>query len=67
MIRSQRSGCIKAYLNPNGLKYHLEKGTCTNADVRPREALPSLTSAPAPSPTPVPAPESERGALVDPL
>ncbi|KAH6913525.1 hypothetical protein BKA70DRAFT_1421792 [Coprinopsis sp. MPI-PUGE-AT-0042] len=21
-------GCMKAYLNPNGLKYHLEKGTC---------------------------------------
>ncbi|PSR71237.1 hypothetical protein PHLCEN_2v12891 [Hermanssonia centrifuga] len=21
-------GCIKSYLNPNGLKYHLEKGTC---------------------------------------
>ncbi|KZT00958.1 uncharacterized protein LAESUDRAFT_503802 [Laetiporus sulphureus 93-53] len=24
-----RTGCSKAYLNPNGLKYHLEKGTCT--------------------------------------
>lgn len=24
----QRAGCIKSYLNPNGLKYHLEKGTC---------------------------------------
>ncbi|EMD31518.1 hypothetical protein CERSUDRAFT_100375 [Gelatoporia subvermispora B] len=24
-----RPGCTKAYLNPNGLKYHLEKGTCT--------------------------------------
>ncbi|KAH9831512.1 uncharacterized protein C8Q71DRAFT_288894 [Rhodofomes roseus] len=24
-----RPGCSKAYLNPNGLKYHLEKGTCT--------------------------------------
>ncbi|KAK7682540.1 hypothetical protein QCA50_014340 [Cerrena zonata] len=22
-------GCSKQYLNPNGLKYHLEKGTCT--------------------------------------
>ena len=62
---------MQSYLNPNGLKYHLEKGTCTNADVRPREALPSLTSAPAsapsPTPAPAPAPESERGALVDPL
>ncbi|KAH9949919.1 hypothetical protein B0H21DRAFT_819620 [Amylocystis lapponica] len=25
-------GCMKSYLNPNGLKYHLEKGTCTTAD-----------------------------------
>lgn len=25
---AQRPGCIKSYLNPNGLKYHLEKGTC---------------------------------------
>ncbi|KAI0720410.1 hypothetical protein C8Q72DRAFT_890679 [Fomitopsis betulina] len=24
-----RPGCSKAYLNPNGLKYHVEKGTCT--------------------------------------
>ncbi|OCH86482.1 hypothetical protein OBBRIDRAFT_224049 [Obba rivulosa] len=24
-----RLGCTKTYLNPNGLKYHLEKGTCT--------------------------------------
>lgn len=23
------SGCSKQYLNPNGLKYHLEKGTCS--------------------------------------
>ncbi|TFK81719.1 hypothetical protein K466DRAFT_501669 [Polyporus arcularius HHB13444] len=29
-----------SYLNPNGLKYHLEKGTCTNADTRPRGPLP---------------------------
>jgi len=24
-----RPGCTKSYLNPNGLKYHLEKGTCS--------------------------------------
>ncbi|KAG8983552.1 hypothetical protein FRB90_005911 [Tulasnella sp. 427] len=24
-----RPGCTKRYMNPNGLKYHLEKGTCT--------------------------------------
>ncbi|PIL26807.1 hypothetical protein GSI_11143 [Ganoderma sinense ZZ0214-1] len=35
--------CVPArqsYLNPNGLKYHLEKGTCTNADARARDPLP---------------------------
>lgn len=26
-----KSGCTKSYLNPNGLKYHLAKGTCTFA------------------------------------
>ncbi|ETW83480.1 hypothetical protein HETIRDRAFT_417371 [Heterobasidion irregulare TC 32-1] len=25
---AQRPGCTKSYLNPNGLKYHVEKGTC---------------------------------------
>ncbi|RDB29015.1 hypothetical protein Hypma_014970 [Hypsizygus marmoreus] len=25
---SQTPGCTKSYLNPNGLKYHQEKGTC---------------------------------------
>ncbi|KAG9005824.1 hypothetical protein FRB94_003895 [Tulasnella sp. JGI-2019a] len=24
-----KEGCTKRYMNPNGLKYHLEKGTCT--------------------------------------
>ncbi|KAG8890328.1 hypothetical protein FRB98_009396 [Tulasnella sp. 332] len=24
-----KDGCTKRYMNPNGLKYHLEKGTCT--------------------------------------
>jgi hypothetical protein len=28
MFRCPRPGCTKAYLNPNGLKYHVEKGTC---------------------------------------
>ncbi|KAI0260469.1 hypothetical protein BC834DRAFT_547881 [Gloeopeniophorella convolvens] len=23
-----KPGCLKSYLNPNGLKYHLDKGTC---------------------------------------
>ncbi|TFK36755.1 hypothetical protein BDQ12DRAFT_240273 [Crucibulum laeve] len=27
-FRCPNAGCTKAYLNPNGLKYHLEKGTC---------------------------------------
>ncbi|KAG8929383.1 hypothetical protein FRC02_005687 [Tulasnella sp. 418] len=26
-----KPGCTKLYMNPNGLKYHLEKGTCTTA------------------------------------
>ncbi|XP_006459668.1 hypothetical protein AGABI2DRAFT_116628 [Agaricus bisporus var. bisporus H97] len=26
--RCPKAGCTKSYLNPNGLKYHLEKGTC---------------------------------------
>lgn len=29
--------CSKRYLNPNGLKYHMEKGTCTAAGPRPWE------------------------------
>jgi len=28
MYKCPRTGCLKSYLNPNGLKYHLEKGTC---------------------------------------
>ncbi|GJE89786.1 hypothetical protein PsYK624_058940 [Phanerochaete sordida] len=29
------AGCTKRYLNPNGLKYHIEKGTCTDQGPRP--------------------------------
>ncbi|KDQ52730.1 hypothetical protein JAAARDRAFT_80999 [Jaapia argillacea MUCL 33604] len=29
MFKCPQTGCTKSYLNPNGLKYHLEKGTCT--------------------------------------
>ncbi|KAF9534006.1 hypothetical protein CPB83DRAFT_419477 [Crepidotus variabilis] len=32
MFRCPKEGCVKAYLNPNGLKYHLEKGTCKLED-----------------------------------
>ncbi|KAH7881743.1 hypothetical protein F5I97DRAFT_674985 [Phlebopus sp. FC_14] len=28
LYKCPRPGCTKSYLNPNGLKYHLEKGTC---------------------------------------
>ncbi|KAI0955636.1 hypothetical protein AcV7_006250 [Taiwanofungus camphoratus] len=35
-----RRGCSKSYLNPNGLKYHLEKGTCTIA--APLAVVPDL-------------------------
>lgn len=27
-FKCPHNGCTKSYLNPNGLKYHLEKGTC---------------------------------------
>ncbi|KAI0030597.1 hypothetical protein K488DRAFT_72069 [Vararia minispora EC-137] len=27
-FRCPKPGCVKTYLNPNGLKYHLDKGTC---------------------------------------
>ncbi|TEB33475.1 hypothetical protein FA13DRAFT_1708270 [Coprinellus micaceus] len=27
-FKCPHQGCTKSYLNPNGLKYHLEKGTC---------------------------------------
>lgn len=43
---------VQSYLNPNGLKYHLEKGTCTNADARPRGPLPPQEQSPAPQKTP---------------
>ncbi|KAH9910326.1 uncharacterized protein BXZ73DRAFT_109154 [Epithele typhae] len=44
-----------AYLNPNGLKYHLEKGTCTNADTHSRAPLPALgPRAPGPPPPATP-------------
>ncbi|KAI0741241.1 hypothetical protein BC629DRAFT_277497 [Irpex lacteus] len=40
-------GCTKSYLNPNGLKYHLEKGTCVvdPTFVDPTTSLPSLSVA----------------------
>jgi len=28
-FRCPKFGCTKSYLNPNGLKYHVEKGTCS--------------------------------------
>ena len=33
--------CAQEYLNPNGLKYHLEKGTCTMAEASREENLPA--------------------------
>ena len=30
-FRCPNGACTKRYLNPNGLKYHVEKGTCTGA------------------------------------
>lgn len=37
--------CSKSYLNPNGLKYHLEKGTCKINDASDINTPLSLTSA----------------------
>ncbi|KAI0819292.1 hypothetical protein BC628DRAFT_1423935 [Trametes gibbosa] len=59
MFKCPHSGCMKSYLNPNGLKYHLEKGTCTNADVCTRASLSAATTAAAlalPSTTATPEP-----------
>ncbi|TFK27893.1 hypothetical protein FA15DRAFT_119366 [Coprinopsis marcescibilis] len=39
-------GCIKAYLNPNGLKYHLEKGTCNIVPPAPSPDSPCTDSLP---------------------
>ncbi|EKM58708.1 uncharacterized protein PHACADRAFT_253197 [Phanerochaete carnosa HHB-10118-sp] len=33
--RCPNASCTKRYLNPNGLKYHVEKGTCTDKGPRP--------------------------------
>ncbi len=46
---------MQAYLNPNGLKYHLEKGTCTNAEVRARTPLPLAVTTAALTPMSTPA------------
>ncbi|KAI5120704.1 hypothetical protein M0805_007666 [Coniferiporia weirii] len=51
--RCTKPGCTKSYLNPNGLKYHNSKGTCTFA-VSPSasaSASNSKASSPAPSPS----------------
>ncbi|GLB40761.1 hypothetical protein LshimejAT787_0806320 [Lyophyllum shimeji] len=37
-------GCTKSYLNPNGLKYHQEKGTCK---IEPAAASPAVSWSPA--------------------
>ncbi|KAH8092624.1 hypothetical protein BXZ70DRAFT_448434 [Cristinia sonorae] len=51
MFKCPHPGCSKSYLNPNGLKYHLEKGTCTvdpaalaSAHVRTAAATPFQVS-----------------------
>ncbi|KAL5476412.1 hypothetical protein ACEPAI_3417 [Sanghuangporus weigelae] len=58
-----KPGCTKSYLNPNGLKYHCAKGTCTFADgtsapptpVTPTTpAIPSIASVSIPSTPAVP-------------
>ncbi|KAH8112716.1 hypothetical protein DFH11DRAFT_472480 [Phellopilus nigrolimitatus] len=58
--KCMKPGCTKSYLNPNGLKYHNSKGTCTFETSRSgspvASAAPSAlsTSRPAaPAPTPL--------------
>ncbi|KAI0790045.1 hypothetical protein C8Q75DRAFT_806689 [Abortiporus biennis] len=43
-FRCPRIGCTKSYLNPNGLKYHLEKGTCTFTPTKSDSSLYSSSS-----------------------
>lgn len=43
------AGCTKSYLNPNGLKYHLEKGTCCFDAVEPEPSPSPVSSSPAPA------------------
>ncbi|KAF4571667.1 hypothetical protein EYR40_008181 [Pleurotus pulmonarius] len=38
------TGCTKSYLNPNGLKYHLEKGTCCFEVAEPEPSPPPVSS-----------------------
>lgn len=40
-------GCIKSYLNPNGLKYHLEKGACKFVEDDPQAAAQAANAASA--------------------
>ncbi|EJD07064.1 uncharacterized protein FOMMEDRAFT_138756 [Fomitiporia mediterranea MF3/22] len=45
-----KPGCTKSYLNPNGLKYHTLKGTCTFADgstAPPTPVTPTTPSVPS--------------------
>lgn len=48
--RCPNPNCTKRYLNPNGLKYHVEKGTCTDQGPRPyvRKNAGGQAAAPAP-------------------
>ncbi|KAL5504366.1 hypothetical protein ACEPAH_8440 [Sanghuangporus vaninii] len=42
-----KPGCTKSYLNPNGLKYHCAKGTCTFADGTSAPPTPVTPTTPA--------------------
>ncbi|KAF9441493.1 hypothetical protein P691DRAFT_766220 [Macrolepiota fuliginosa MF-IS2] len=59
--RCPTAGCTKSYLNPNGLKYHIEKGTCrfedsTDSEVFTENARGTAPTSPATSPTTASAP-----------
>ncbi|KAI0364471.1 hypothetical protein BV20DRAFT_974402 [Pilatotrama ljubarskyi] len=65
MYKCPYPGCTKSYLNPNGLKYHLEKGTCTDPEARARGPLPAGAAAAALAPTSVSAlPEPPASSVV---
>ncbi|KAI0351787.1 hypothetical protein OH77DRAFT_1439092 [Trametes cingulata] len=65
MYKCPYPGCTKSYLNPNGLKYHLEKGTCTDPEARSRGPLPAGAAAAALAPNSVTAtPEPPASSVV---
>ncbi|KAF8992288.1 hypothetical protein BDQ17DRAFT_231850 [Cyathus striatus] len=59
-FRCPNAGCTKTYLNPNGLKYHLEKGTCKIEGREDMEESGPGSPFPFPLPPPLVAGETSR-------